>query len=144
MKAITSDGGACLETRILLIFTPLSPAFFTAGQKHGDYRSLLWFKGLFILIIWLYMYLCGDVCVSSLALKTRKRHPISWNSTYRQFWAPITGAGSQLSSLEEQQVVLTVKPSLQPHIMTLLLLLLRVDIRQTKCVSWLWVEGPGW
>lgn len=55
MKAITSDGRACLETHVVLIFTPLSPAFFTAGQKHGDYLLLQLFKDLFILIICLHM-----------------------------------------------------------------------------------------
>lgn len=48
MKPITSDERVGLETRIIPIFTRLSPAFFTAGQKHGDYLSLLLFKDLFI------------------------------------------------------------------------------------------------
>lgn len=48
MKAIASDERAGLETRTVSVFTPLSPAFFTAGQKHGEYLSPLLFQDLFI------------------------------------------------------------------------------------------------
>lgn len=75
---------------------------------------LFFFLKKSILCVWvfcLHIYLC-TVCVSDSGRGQAIR--FRWNGVKRQLWASVWVLGIELQSLEEQPVLLTAKPSLQP------------------------------
>ena len=72
------------------------------------YINLLYVYGCFACI-----YVCV-LCVCLLPVKVRKGQWIPWGWIYRWLWAAMWMLGIKPSPLEEQPVLLTAEPSLQP------------------------------
>lgn len=70
------------------------------------------FLKILLLCVWV-LWLCG-YHMHAWCLKSRKRHQILWNSSYKQLLTVMWVLGLQLYHLKEQSVPLIVEPFLQP------------------------------